>query len=75
VNEQLNYPSLPPPSVPTTVEKSVAKEGAFSTPGSIGKAKGWAPAKGVRFRPTHQKAKGRPRTKKHKVDPRRPIYY
>jgi len=53
------------------VARSVAREGAFSKPGSTKpatKSKGWSPAKGVRFRATNEKAKGRPRIRKK--DPR-----
>lgn len=55
------YPKVPPVSVAqTTVERSISREGAFSKPGTT-KSKGWSPAKGTRFRPTSEKAKGRPR--------------
>lgn len=48
------YPKAQPLS--ETVAKSVAKDGAFSKPGSPGK---WAPAKGVRFRSMTGKKPGR----------------
>jgi hypothetical protein len=61
------YQNLPPVSAPqTTVEKSVSRDGAFSKPGTT-KSKGWSPAKGTRFRPTSEKAKGRPRKRPRDV--------
>lgn len=67
---------------PTAVEKSVARDGAFSTPGSMGKShatKGarspstWKPAHGTRFRPTHEKVRGRRR--KNSKDERSITFY
>lgn len=63
-------PNQPKPIDP--VEKSVAKESAFSKPGTT-KSSGWKPAKGTRFRPASAgkgKARiGRPR------DPRYVRFY
>lgn len=61
-----------PESAPaqSAVERSVSREGAFSTPGHTAKAhatkgprshKTWSPAKGTRFRPTNEKVPGRRR--------------
>lgn len=54
------------------------REDAFSKPGTVGKAaaksKGWAPAKGTKFRSTAEKpGPGRPR--KRKRDPRSVTFY
>lgn len=58
------YPTAPLPAAPLTRgEQSAAYEGAFSKPGST-KSKGWAPAKGVRFRSVIEKSKGRRAKKK-----------
>jgi hypothetical protein len=63
------YPALKVPDPPVDpVARSVAREGAFSKPGSTKAGKGWSPAKGTRFRATNEKVKGRPRTRKR--DPR-----
>jgi len=74
------YPPLKAPEPePSTVEKSVSRDGAFSKPGHVSKgnsktgSKGWSPAKGTRFRATNEKARGRPR--KHPSDPRAVKYY
>lgn len=55
------------------VARSVERENAFSKPGHTSKGKGWQPARGVRFRPTNEKAKGRIR--KRKPDARFVRYY
>lgn len=65
MNEIPTYPPIKPNDYPADpVARSVAREGAFSKPGSTktaSKSKGWAPAKGTRFRATNEKARGRPR--------------
>jgi hypothetical protein len=68
MSELPTYPKLPDAKpVQTTVERSVSRESSFSTPGHVGKGpatkskSGWKPAKGVRYRATAEKAKGRPR--------------
>lgn len=63
-----NYPQTPKPKVP-----DVSRSDAFSKPGSFKSGKGWAPAKGTRFRSTLEKVKGRPRKKKR--DPRDVQFY
>lgn len=65
-----NYPATPAPKVPNT-----SRDDAFSKPGSFksGTGKGWAPAKGTRFRSTIAKPVGRPRKKKR--DPRDVTFY
>ena len=68
-------PEVKPPEPNPTVAKSVSRPDAFSKPGSMaGSSKGWAPAKGVRFRPLSAKrGPGRPRKKPR--DKRDIIYY
>lgn len=72
MNEIPAYAPLKPVDPPVDpVARSVAREGAFSKPGSTktaSKGKGWSPAKGTRFRATNEKSKGRPRIRKR--DPR-----
>lgn len=67
MNEIPTYSPLKPVDPPVDpVARSVARDGAFSKPGSTKtatKSKGWSPAKGTRFRATNEKAKGRPRKK------------
>jgi hypothetical protein len=72
MNEIPPYAPLKPVEPPIDpVARSVARDGAFSKPGTTksGKSgKGWAPGKGVRFRSVNEPAKGRPR--KRPRDPR-----
>jgi hypothetical protein len=68
-----DLPNYVPEKPVDPVDKSVAKEAAFSKPGHTSKGKGWAPAKGTRFRPTNEKAPGRRR--KRPLDPRRVQFY
>ena len=74
---ELNYPATPKlKPVEDPVARSVAREGAFSKPGSVGKAsKGWAPAKGVRFRATAEKPEGRRPGRRRRNDPRSVRFY
>lgn len=75
MTELQSYPAVKPPE-PTTVEKSVSREGAFSKPGHtahVAKGKGWSPAKGTRFRATNEKPRGRQR--KRRSDPRNVTFY
>lgn len=68
----MNPNCCPPPN--PTVQKSVARPSAFSTPGAMSTSKGWSPAKGVRFRSLAAKrGPGRPR--KRPRDKRDVIYY
>lgn len=73
-----NYQPIVQPAQPTAVERSMARDDAFSKPGSIGKgtqskSKGWKPAHGTRFRATHEKVKGRRR--KRAKDDRNVTFY
>lgn len=64
MNETPSYaPIKLPEAAPqsTAVERSVSRDDSFSKPGSMGKAGKWQPAKGTRFRATHEKARGRRR--------------
>lgn len=74
-------PQYPTPEQPKLdpVEKSISRESAFSKPGTTksskatAKSKGWAPAKGTRFRATNEKRPGRRRI--HPQDKRRVTFY
>lgn len=65
MSEVPNYQPIKLPQTPApAVERSIERDDAFSKPGSMGKVsakKGWSPAKGTRFRATHEKAPGRRR--------------
>jgi hypothetical protein len=68
----MTIPVIPPKPPPPGEHKSVVKPSAFSSPGSMGK--GWAPAKGVRFRSLKvTRGPGRPRKKAR--DKRDVLYY
>ena len=71
-----NLPSYKPVQPIDPVAKSIERESAFSKPGttkSSAKSKGWAPAKGLRFRATNEKRPGRRRI--HPQDKRRVTFY
>lgn len=71
MSETNQYAPLKKPESADIVANSVARDSAFSKPGSV--SKGWKPAKGTRFRPTNEKARGRPR--KRRKDPRSIQFY
>lgn len=79
MSEELNYPTTPKTkAIEDPVARSVARDGAFSKPGSMGKSspsKGWAPAKGIRFRAAAEKAPGRRPGRKRRNDPRSVKFY
>lgn len=73
MNEIPKYPQAP---LPPQKKPIVIKESSFSKPGSMGKVsgRGWAPAKGVKFRALSVKrGVGRPR--KRLRDPRFVEFY